>query len=518
MSRARIFIENTFWIYVSKIVTQVMTLITTVLVINKLAVEIYGEFNFFLSSLLVCQSLTLNPLIHVINRYVPELSGYHELQKIKKLLLRGLVLTLLSFGCLAFFIVYFRYQVAVFFHLPSLPGLLTVFLILVLCYFLQMIGLTVIKALLLNKQAALIAIVISFAKSVMYLVWLSELDVALLLEIETGLASASFLFSLAVMILFYKKTGTTVYPQPGNQGVDKNRVIRYGIYSYFNDIGGNVIGTTSDTYIVSAMAGQFSLGVYAFASKIFNMILYLLPVKDVLTIIRPMFIQKFSQKHEEAEFNRIYNFIPKILLPIYLFPSLFFLLFGRGYIRLFFNEQYFPAYGLINIMLLTNITSAVFYPLVLVVLLKERMDVALYGKIIGLFSIPAGIVGMHFFSLTGVAVATTLGDFFKDLLVYFKMRKMTAIRYHFLDYYRYLTATAVLMLIFLYPVRWCHTSAVLIALSFVFFILYCLLLLRFHPLNRDDRCLLNLVIGSSRFLSRLCESAPVRWFKSIADC
>lgn len=45
-SAANTLVNNAKWIYVSKIATQLFSVITTILVIRKLSVDVFGTFNF----------------------------------------------------------------------------------------------------------------------------------------------------------------------------------------------------------------------------------------------------------------------------------------------------------------------------------------------------------------------------------------------------------------------------------------------------------------------------------------
>jgi len=50
-SHARILVKNTAWIYAGKPATQLFGIIATILVIRKLAVDVYGTYNFLLKKI-----------------------------------------------------------------------------------------------------------------------------------------------------------------------------------------------------------------------------------------------------------------------------------------------------------------------------------------------------------------------------------------------------------------------------------------------------------------------------------
>ena len=72
-SRAKILVKNTTWIYVGKLFTQLFGVIATILVIRKLAVDVFGTYNFLIKILLIYFVFALSPVMNLFNRYIPEL-------------------------------------------------------------------------------------------------------------------------------------------------------------------------------------------------------------------------------------------------------------------------------------------------------------------------------------------------------------------------------------------------------------------------------------------------------------
>ncbi len=83
-SKAKTLIHNTKWIYISKIVTQILGLVATVLVIRKLSVDIFGTYNILLNSFIVFQIFAVSSVSNIFNRYIPELIANKEYRKFRK--------------------------------------------------------------------------------------------------------------------------------------------------------------------------------------------------------------------------------------------------------------------------------------------------------------------------------------------------------------------------------------------------------------------------------------------------
>ena len=81
-----IFLKNTFLVYLTKIITQTVALIVNIFVIVELDIEVYGEYNFILNTVLIISMFSLGGINSVLNRYLPELLHYKDYFRIVKLL------------------------------------------------------------------------------------------------------------------------------------------------------------------------------------------------------------------------------------------------------------------------------------------------------------------------------------------------------------------------------------------------------------------------------------------------
>ena len=207
--------------------------------------------------------------------------------------------------------------------------------------------------------------------------------------------------------------------------------------SFVNELGVGVVGKTSDYFIVAALSNPYNVGLYAFAHKIYEMIIKLLPFRDFQTVVRPLFFQKYVNDYKVDEFRNTFVFMIKVLIPLYVIPVVYFF-FGKQIISIIFDSKYVDAYWVTVIILSSNLFTAFFFPLSLFAQLKERMDVLLYSKITVVFSLVAGIYGMKYFGILGVATASLVGDFLKNSIILFFLRKYQEIKYNFNNYSNYI--------------------------------------------------------------------------------
>ena len=92
-----------------------------------------------------------------------------------------------------------------------------------------------------------------------------------------------------------------------------------------------------------------------------------------MSVIRPMFIKKFAAGYQNDEFQRIYNFLIKFLLPIYVTPALYFLVFGENVIQYVFDPKYSDAYFVTAVLLFSPVFQGIFVSQGITIELLEKM-------------------------------------------------------------------------------------------------------------------------------------------------
>ncbi len=499
-SKAKILVKNTKWIYISKIFSQLFSLVATILVIRQLAVDVFGTYNLLLTSFVVFEIFALSAVVNVLNRYVPELIANKEYKKFKKFIRKGFGFSFILFSFLIAILYLNKGNFASFFNIEHFDKYLLAFFIYNYAHFIQIVITTVLKALLLHKKTAIITIFTSALRLGLYLYFLTSLDVKLLLYIE---ALIGLIFLVCGIYIYIKHTAGVDCSQTAEteSPVTFQRVKRYGLFSLLDELGVGFVGRTSDYFIVAALSNPYQVGLFAFAHRIYGLVYKILPFQDFLTVVRPLFFQKFSQKYDIEEFKQMCAFMIKMLLPVYVFPALYFLFFGKSIISTVFDTKYLEAYWVTVVILSGNLFSAFFYPVSLTTQLKERMDVMLYSKIVVIFSIAAGIYGMKVFGVIGVAFASVLGNLFKNLFILFLMRSYGEIKYRIRDYRNFLfMALCLAPFIFLQNID--LNIYTLILLSLLFAVYSIIIFMIFHPFNAYDFELLDKVAGSSKVLLR----------------
>ncbi len=501
VSHKKQLIDNTLWVYAGTIITQILGLFATVLVIRKLPVEVYGTYTFIFGLFVVYQLFILSPLKNVLLRYVPELTQGGHFSVVRKLLLYSVSLAFVMVFLFSVLLSIFQVGFSDFFNIDNFDTHIIAFFVFVLFYALKVLSETIISSFLKHPLSAKANVLVVIFRASAYLIMLNRITVNLLLYIE---AIASLIFVLFVITGIYKQLIKTNNPSDTSLTLTiKGRISRFYMLSFFSELGYGIIGKTSDHYIIAAMSSPFFVGLYGFALKIFEIFYKILPFREFESVLKPIFFKRFAYSDNHKEINDFYMFAVKVLMPLFMFPVLYFLIFGKGVIINIFDEKYLPAYWVTCVSLLGILINGYFYPLNLVIQLKERVEINLYSRVIVVFSIVAGIYFMKWFGILGVALASVLGEFFKNLFMLILLRRYVPIKYPRSILSRYgmlfllLGAGSLPFYIYFQTlIGWLVGSA-------IFGILYAFMLINFHPLSKEETYKLEGVFTSSEKLGKI---------------
>ncbi len=496
-------INNTLWIYAGKLITQILSLVATILVIKELPVDTYGTYTFLFGLFFIYQLFITSPIKNVLLRYVPELHAQGEQKVINKLILYSIFLSAILILLFSYLLFYFQIELGSFFNIESFTASFKPFIIFVFCYALKILSENIIAAYLKHPLSARANVVVVIVRAASYILLLNKISVALLLYIE---ALVSIIFVIWILPGLIKEIVRKQIKDSTEEQGDihiKKRVVRFYLLSFFSELGYGIIGKTSDHYIIAAMSSPFFVGLYGFALKIFEMFYKVLPFREFESVLKPIFFNKFGKENNDAAINEFYVFAVKVLLPLFMFPVAYFLIFGKGVISIVFDPKYLPAFWVTCVSLIGIIINGFFYPLNLVIQLKERVEINLYSRVIVVFSIFAGIYFMKLYGIVGVAAATVLGELLKNLFMFFMLQRHIKITYSRKLFINYGALLFILLGIF-FPLSYLSdTPLVLVLGSAIFVVLYVLFLINLHPFKKQELEQLSKVLGSNDKIAKI---------------
>lgn len=501
-SKLKILVENSSWVYFGKISVQLFSFIVTVLVIRQLAVEVFGTYRFLVNTMVVFSVFTVDPIATIFQRYIPELAQVKDNIRLKKMLIMGLAISVVLQFVLFVLIVFFQTEFSKLFNIDNFEQYLLPLVLFIFLTFIKTLVASILRSFLLHKSNVLLNIIHTILRSVFFLYFLSILDVNLILYIEAFLSLLYIIPSIYIVFKSLRVFSFEITEKKSNL-VTKIRVIRFGFFASLNELGSGVVGKTSDYFIISAIGSPYYVGLYAFAYNIYNLVYKVLPFQEFESVLRPLFFQKFSNNYNREEFINYYNFIVKVMIPIFTIPAIYFFLFGKEVIEYVYDPKYASAYLVTLIVLISNISKAIFYPLTLTIMLKEKMEIALASKSIFIISIVGGIFAMNYYGIVGVAIMTLIGDLLRNMFMFFAIKGKADVAYLWKEYLNYLYILLILVSVFFFANMLVGNLLSLFLITLVFVVSSFVLFIWFHPFNQFDLVLINRIIAKSRLLLKL---------------
>ncbi len=499
-SSKQILVENTAWVYVAKLFGQLMSLVASVLVLRHLDVSTYGTYVFLFGLFTAYQLLITSPLRHVLVRFIPEFrSRLSNKYLIRMVLLYGFIAIVMVVAFTGIGLV-FRRSLADFFNISDFDSYLPSFLFFVLSYALKILLEIVLSALLLHRPLSIINLLVASTRAVLYLILLKVLDVNLLLQIE---GAVSLLFVLGSSIVLYKGLRLPVGGTASLKLADKKRIQRFWFLSLFTEFGACMIGRTSDYYIVAALSNPYYIGLYGFAVKLYDMLYKVLPIRELESVLKPLFFGRFTSSSSDEALNSFYNFSIKALLPLLLFPVLYFFIFGKVLILEVFGVKYIEAYWTSVIILSGLLMDGLFFPLIMLIQLKEKLQVVLLSRVVVVFSIVAGVFFMKYFGIVGVAIATLSGELLKNVFMYYLFRPYCKIKYNRKGLSAYAVIAFVLLLLFMPWQSFFNGVYLWVFGSVLYALVFTVLILNFHPFKTSEVNELKELVQSNRRIAYL---------------
>ncbi|MDD3804518.1 MAG: oligosaccharide flippase family protein [bacterium] len=492
-------VKNTFFLYVGNLVIEVVNLFISIYIIRKLSVETFGLYSFILGSMLFVQIFTISSISTVFNRFFPEFSEKRRFSLFGKLFMSSYLIVFFSLIIISVLILIFSSNFASFFKLEDLPKYKFEIILYMITYIFLLLSKAATSSTLLQKEAALSNISASVIRIVVYLVMLSKINLSLILLIEFFINGFNAITQSYIILKHLNSNRNN----ESSEKIDnlKPRIIRYGLLSFFNEMGAGMISKASSYYVISAMSNSFLLGQYSFAYKVNDIFLKIFPLYQISNVLRPIFFRKYVNKPDDSELlKRMYLFLYKFLFWLLSFLCFYFLSVSDIIVKQVFDPKYADSITITNIIFMFTLFNAFQIPLSYVVLSLEKLEINLYSKIFLIYNIIGSIFAMRQYGLIGVSVVLGTSMLFKNLFILFGIRKTIKLSFPFYSMFRStLISTVVFLAIYYFKAIHFSNPYIFLLLSFILAALaYFVLTKILSPFNEKEKEIINMMLAKTK--------------------
>jgi O-antigen/teichoic acid export membrane protein len=245
------------------------------------------------------------------------------------------------------------------------------------------------------------------------------------LSLETAILTDTLAFAAAYVLMkaAYRKKCLTSNARtkfrPDKK--ERKRLVRYGLFNNFNDAGVLLMYSTLDNFFIAAYIGTAAVGIYAFYSRLRNLVTAMLPEKYFQNVIRPML---FAIPAAEAHYKlpRYFSFLLNINLMIYWPAFVFSLAYHAEIVQIVFGGKFIEYSWLFPVIMFFGLLNTISNPSTLVAQYEERADIILYSKLFAIYNIGAMIVLIPQLGIYGAALAAGTAQTMKNLFIWWYVR------------------------------------------------------------------------------------------------
>ena len=402
-------------------VSQIATMVGYVVMVRGMTEAEFGVFSLLYAFVPVVSTIASLGLEQVLRRYQPEYlqSGKTEaaawLVRFVASSRFGANVVLLSVILLAW-----NYA-APLFKLTPYRAEFAIFSLLILLHFQARILQLSLAAHMLHRYSVGSMGILSLGKLIGYslLAWQGALTLERAILVDVLAYSISYGFLRAAYNRHCKPSGSVEEFRP--DPTERKRLLRYGIYNNFNDAGSLVLSSKSDNFFIAAFIDPLSVGVYAFYTRLNEMLNSLQPVRLFENVVQPLF---FSIKRIDAD-----TMLPRyfsLLLNLSLIPQWPILAYVTAYhaeiVTVIFGGKFLDYSWMLPLVMAFSTFNVVAVPVTLVAQYEEKAGAILLSKIFAVYNILALLALLPLAGLYGAAVATGSAAMMKNTFIWWHVR------------------------------------------------------------------------------------------------
>jgi O-antigen/teichoic acid export membrane protein len=203
---------------------------------------------------------------------------------------------------------------------------------------------------------------------------------------------------------------------------ESRRMIRYGFFYNFNDMGHFTVGTRIGTFFIASIIDVTSVGAYALGNKILDIVRDIMPLKFFFDVIRPLFFTL----DPVADGERVKHYFQLLVKFSYMFMvpvTALVIVVNQEIFDVVFGGKFLKFSPLLAWLFFLACLTAFGKPLTLVVQLREKAAIVLLSKFFGVINILGLLVLVPTYGVYGAALATGFAEVCRQVFQWWFVRE-----------------------------------------------------------------------------------------------
>jgi len=418
--------RNSFYVLIERSIIPVINFLITIYIVRRLTVDEFGIYNILLAVMGYVGLLSGLGLSNIFVRFIPEFYQKRQIANLKKLVEKGLLWRFVICVGIILIILLFSVQIGELFKFKIPIQYIIIFSTAIIFSLESGLLSGALTSVFHHKNYVIAQICYTILRAgILYYLLKSKGLVGLLI---TESIAFGFLF---IVQFFYYRRFLAIHSLEEKTELPFKRLLRFGGYSYFNEIGSKILSVHTDFFVISAFLGPVAVGIYAFANKIMNLTTHVLPHSMFINIIRPAFFTRYTINKDPEQINKMFNFLVK-LIAFFAFPLVtgIFVL-GDKLIIYAFDPKYLVSLRVLWIVAAFAVLSFFLEPVGLVLQSIEKVKILFFSKIFAIYNLVADLLVIKPYGIIGIALATGSAVLFKNIFCYLFAKRYTRLRIDF---------------------------------------------------------------------------------------
>ena len=404
-----------------RLLSQITTPLALIIQVRGMTEHDFGVYSLLYTFIPVVGTLLSLGLEQVMMRYQPEYLRAGN-KKGAAWLMRRIAVGRLSTNILLICVVLLCWNlVAPLFKLTPYRATFAIFSLLILIQFQSRILQLALASHMMHKYSVGSTVTLSVVKLITY----ATLYFTHHFTVEAAIFSDIIAYACAYTMLRYIYNKRCLVPEA--RGVytptpeEKKRLFKYGLYNNFNDAGVFLLYSTVDNFFIAAYLDTLSVGIYAFYSRLRQMVVNVLPAKQFENIVQPMF---FAIPADQADRNvpRYFSFLLNMNFLLQ-WPALAFATaYHHEIVQLIFHSKFIESSWLLPVVMGFATLNVVADPVSLVAQYEEKAHVLLLSKLFAAYNVLAMFLLVPWLGIYGAAIAAGTAQTAKNLFVWWFVR------------------------------------------------------------------------------------------------
>lgn len=409
---------------VYRLLAQAISAVIYIVLVRILSEVEFGVYQIFYTLLSVIASVLSLGISVTLSRYLPEYYSQKKFSYASDLFSIATRYRLVSNIIILGLLFFLWDQVGAFFKISEYKSLFYLFIGITITHFQCRLLNIALSSYLLQQWSSGLTAAFSLVKLVGYIVLALD-DVSLFAVMSVDLVAFVFWYVASTWARRrFIPSGSGGDPMPRDQ---KRRVYRFGLLNNFNDVGTFTLNSRVDNLFIAAMLNPALVGAYAFCTQLEQMLQKLLPTRFFGAVVRAVtFRLSYVDDHDKVK--DYFSFLMKLNY-LGAFPALAVVAaIPESIINTIFGGKFVEYSFVLVATFIFSFVSSFQRPVSVIAELGERAGIVLASKIFAVYNVLANLALIPIFGIMGAVISTGTAILFKNLFIWFFVRKNAVFR------------------------------------------------------------------------------------------